>query len=66
MEVYGCNDKGRTQTVQYLSIFFPEVGEITITFERRNGEYFAPVISVDFDVENIDIIDERGNDRRIE
>lgn len=52
---------------RYVSIFFPDLGNMTITYETRPGNNGKkrPVVSVDFDVKKIDIIDAYGGDREI-
>lgn len=62
----GCTPSVQ-ESAQYVSVYFPKLGNMTITYETRpfsNGEK-RPVVSVDFDVAKLDIIDKRGNDRRI-
>lgn len=51
---------------KYISVFFPDLGNVTITYETRPGnDAKRPVISIDFDVKKVDIIDAYGGDREI-
>lgn len=51
---------------QYITVFFPDLGNVTITYEKRPGSTEKrPVISVDFNIRNIDVIDMYGGDRDI-
>lgn len=54
---------------EYITVFFPELGNMTITYETRpfaseTGEK-RPVISFDFAVSKVDVIDRSGSDREI-
>lgn len=53
----------------YVSVFFPDLGNMTITYETRIGsgdvDNRRPVITVDFDIKKIDVIDAWGGDRDI-
>lgn len=52
----------------YINVFFPDLGNMVITYETRigSGGEARPVISVDFDVDMIDVIDKHGGDREID
>lgn len=64
MELYVKIDKD--SETKYMNVFFPDLGNMTITYETRIGNTEKrPVISVDFDVEKIDVIDAYGGDREI-
>jgi hypothetical protein len=61
----------REEPRQCVQLYLPEVGNVTITFEsypKYIGHYDPPklVLSVDFSVERIRIIDSSGMDRTIQ
>lgn len=69
MKVYlgGTGSLADTTTTQYTSVFFPELGEITITYETRPGNTEKrPVLSFNFSTDKVDIIDAYGGDRSID
>lgn len=54
------------EETRHISVFFPDLGNMTITYETRPGnDEKRPVISVDFKVNKIDVIDAYGGDREI-
>lgn len=65
MDVYMNHEDTRTK---YMTVFLPDLGNMTITYETResSGGEARPVVSVDFDVDMIDIIDKYGTDREIQ
>lgn len=73
--VYNSRGEPTNTETQYLSLFFPGMGNVTITYENRtygstsinrdDPDNYRPVLSFDFDTANVDIIDSRGNDREI-
>lgn len=73
--IYNSYAEPANTETQYVSVYFPGVGNLTITFENRtlntddvnrdDRNNYRPVLSFDFNTANVDIIDDRGNDREI-
>lgn len=73
-KVYGAAgelDENQNATTEYLSIFVPGLGDMTITVEKERAMQSDPqrqkvVISLDFATRHIDIIDRRGDTIELE
>jgi hypothetical protein len=57
--------KHAKETIQYESFFFPELGNLNVTYEEYNGETHV-VVSIDFPIDKLKIYDKQGNTRTIE
>jgi len=67
LDMKSNGDLNEDEAIQYVSLFLPELGNVSITHEDAPDWDEAPklVIHVDFDVSKIRIIDGGGNDVKI-
>lgn len=56
---YDSNDTYREM------LHFPDLGNVTITFERSRSGEVRPVLSFDFNPTKVRILDQNGNDRSV-
>lgn len=67
MEQYDTEDGYKLKETEYISVHLPNLGNITLTYEKRSSrDKVRPVISIDFPLQELDIIDMFGVDRGVQ
>lgn len=68
LDMQRYNGTREDETTQCVQLYLPDIGNVTITYETSTWSTDNPqqlVLSIDFPIEDLRVIDRNGNDRRI-